>query len=206
MADSTYYALVGISFGFVLFIVAVILSEMYENQKKKYEKKKFEKFDGHLGYLIYSNMSRWIRTDIDNMQRKIDETNSGSPVQEQKTEQSKPEITPQDRQEQIQTSTLKKQDEKRQQKEQATAIKRYWESMQPELNIFSQSSEDTAKKAAGMKILEISEENFSLEHLKQQYQHVLKDYIQPLQESEADRAQKKKVLEAVFQELYGWAI
>ena len=57
-----------------------------------------------------------------------------------------------------------------------------------------------------MKILEISEENFSLEHLKQQYQHVLKDYIQPLQESEADKAQKKKVLEAVFQELYGWAI
>ncbi len=199
----------GILVGLVLCMVIVVLSPLYEHIKKsEYNKKKerFKKFEGHLAYLIYSRMSKWIRTDVDDMQRKFDETNSGSLVQEQKTEQSKPEITPQDRQEQIQTSTLKKQDEKRQQKEQATAIKRYWESMQPELNIFSQSSEDTAKKAAGMKILEISEENFSLEHLKQQYQHVLKDYIQPLQESEADRAQKKKVLEAVFQELYGWAI
>lgn len=206
MADSTYYALVGISFGFVLFIVAVILSEMYESQKKKYEKKKFEKFDEHLGYLIYSNMSRWIRTDIDNMQRKIDETNSGSPVQEQKTEQSKPEITPQDRQEQIQPSALKKQDDKRQQKEQMAAIKQYWKSVHPELKSFSQSSDDAVKKTAGMKILEISEENFSLDYLKQQYRHVLTDYVQPLQESETDKAKKEKVLEAVFQELYGWAI
>ena len=199
----------GILVGLVLCMVIVVLSPLYEHIKKsEYNKKKerLKKFEGHLAYLIYSRMSKWIRTDVDDMQRKFDETNSGSLVQEQKTEQSKPEITPQDRQEQIQTSTLKKQDEKRQQKEQTAAIKQYWESMQPELNIFSQISEDTAKKAAGMKILEISEENFSLEHLKQQYQHVLKDYIQPLQESEADKVQKKKVLEAVFQELYGWAI
>ena len=199
----------GILVGLVLCMVIVVLSPLYEHIKKsEYNKKKerFKKFEGHLAYLIYSRMSKWIRTDVDDMQRKFDETNSGSLVQEQKTEQSKPEITPQDRQEQIQTSTLKKQDEKRQQKEQATAIKRYWESMQPELKSFSQSSDDAVKKTAGMKILEISEENFSLDYLKQQYRHVLTDYVQPLQESETDKAKKEKVLEAVFQELYGWAI
>ena len=199
----------GILVGLVLCMVIVVLSPLYEHIKKsEYNKKKerFKKFEGHLAYLIYSRMSKWIRTDVDDMQRKFDETNSGSLVQEQKTEQSKPEITPQDRQEQIQPSALKKQDDKRQQKEQMAAIKQYWKSVQPELKSFSHSSDDAVKKTAGMKILEISEENFSLDYLKQQYRHVLTDYVQPLQESETDKAKKEKVLEAVFQELYGWAI
>lgn len=229
----------GIWVGLILCMVIVILSPLYERIKKsEYNKKKerFKKFEGHLAYLIYLRMSQWIRTDVDDMQRKFDEFKVNTNLLEPETERLNLEAPPQDHQEQMQQEAirrqqkletehqqneverrrleaeqkpqalLKKQDEERQQKEQAAAIKQYWESMQPELNSFSQSSENTVKKAAGMKILEISEENFSLRHLKQQYQHVLTDYVQPLQESEADKSQKKKVLEAVFQELYGWAI
>lgn len=206
------------------------------NKEKDKENERFKNFEGHLAYLIYSRMSKWIRADVDDMQRKFDDFKANPHLLEQETERLKLEAQPQDHQEQMQQEAisrqqkletehqqneekrrlleaeqkqqaqLKEQDGKRQQKEQAAAIKQYWKSVKPELNSFSRSSDDAVKKAAGMKILEMSEENFSLDYLKQQYRHVLADYVQPLQENEADKAQKEKVLEAVYQELYGWAI
>ncbi len=186
-----------------------VFLQLYANSMKNKadkEEERFKKFEGHLAYLIYSRMSKWIRTDVDDMQRKFNEFNPKPYLMKQETERLKLEAPPQDPQEQMQLALLKQQDEERQQKEQAAAIKQYWESIQPELNSFSRSSDDAVKKAAGMKILEISEDIFSLDYLKQQYLYILADYVQPLQESEADKAQKEKVLEAVYQELYGWAI
>ena len=85
-------------------------------------------------------------------------------------------------------------------------MKQYWESVKLEFNNFSKSSDDAVKKAAGLKILKMSEEDFSLKYLKRQYTRILTDYVEPLQENEADKAQKEKVLEAVYQELYGYAV
>ena len=233
------YVCAGIIAGGLLMLLWFCFSQLSEcsmkNEADK-EKKRFKEFEGHLVYLIRNRMSKWIRSDIDEMQRQFDIFNVNPHLLEQEAERLKLEASGQEHQEQMQQEAisrqqkleaehkqceveyclqeaeqkqlelLKKQEAERLQKEQASALKQYWQSVTSEFNNFSKSSDDAAKKAAGMKILEISEENFSLEYLKQQYQHVLTDYVQPLQESETDKAQKKEVLEAVFQELCGWAV
>ncbi len=105
-----------------------------------------------------------------------------------------------------QEAELKYQKDKAKQKK--IACEEYWRKALPEYGKFGEYNDlndpqGTARKAIAMKILKISNSEFTRVELVKQYSQLIEDF---LQKNDRLITRKKEVLEKVYNELLNWAI